>query len=117
MTRGELLSAIQTDLGANFYDVNNAVLGALLDDAINSALSITNRRYKVMNSGLIDEDLLADQLNILSPEIKACVKSLYLQRGSEDVASGSVAGQSSTFHNAWEKMRNDLISNGKRVMV
>ena len=52
---------------------------------------------------------------MLSFEIKNCVKSLYLQRGTEDVKNLSESGRNSTFKSPVDEMRDAIIRNGKRV--
>ena len=51
----------------------------------------------------------------LKREIKQCVKGIYLQRGGEGLNSLGERGTSSTFSDCMDKMRNDIIKNGKRV--
>lgn len=116
MTKSELANVIIEDLGANFRDGDGNVIGALLDDAVDSALSISNRLDRALTNGEVDEDKLSNQLEILKPEIKKCVKTLYLQRGAEDVRSQSLSGLSSTYEDAMDALRRDIIRNQKRVL-
>lgn len=119
MTKQELLESIITDLGANFRSGDNMVLEALLDETIGDALRVSNRRFKVSfdeETGEYGEGL-SKQLTVLSGNIRRCVKSLYLQRGAEDTASQSQSGLSSTYDDAVQRMRDDIIKSGKRIMV
>lgn len=114
MTKKDLLNSIKVDLGANYYDSHNALVEQLLDEVINDALFISNRKYKVDSN---NPSTLYAQLDILNSEIRRCVKTLYLQRGAEDVASQSMSGLSSSFENAKDRLRDDIIKNGKRIMA
>ena len=116
MTENELMQAIIADLGAN-YAQDDDVLGALIDDVIVNALSITNRYGRVLTGGELDYTKLSTQLPFIVPEVKKAVKTLYLQRGAEDVRSQSLSGISSTYDDAMATLRRDLIMNGKRVLV
>lgn len=96
-----MLEEIKNNLAENYRNDDN-VLQQIIDDVTADALSISNR-------AITDTDLLR-------PEIKKCVISIYLQRGSEDSSSKSESGVSSTYIDAIEKLRNDIIKNGKRVI-
>lgn len=109
MTRENLLNSIVADLGANYREDDSNVLGALLDEVINDALFISNRLT-------LSETDLDSQLSILSSNIRQCVKSIYLQRGAEDVNSQSEAGLSSSYENSIERMKSDIIRSGKRLV-
>lgn len=111
MTKADLLSSIIADLGANYRD-DSDLLGALLDEAVNDALIVSNR----LQYSHTDEGLEA-QLDILGSNIRKCVKSMYLIRGAEDVKSQSVSGLSSTYENAIETMNYDIIRSNKRVLM
>jgi len=109
MTKADLLSSIIADLGANYQQTDNELLGALLDEAVNDALIVSNRlQYK---------NNLEAQLDVLGSNIRKCVKSMYLIRGAEDVKSQSVSGLSSTYENAIETMNYDIIRSNKRVLM
>lgn len=95
----DMLEEIKNNL-ANNYRGDDNVLQQIIDDITSVALSISNRK----------------NTDDLKPEIKNCVISIYLQRGSEDTTSKSESGISSTYVDAIEKMRNDIIKNGKRVI-
>lgn len=116
MTKNDLLQLIIADLGAN-YAQDDDVLGALIDDVIINALSITNRRGRVLTDGEIDEEKLSSQLAYIAPEVKKCVKTVYLQRGAEDVGSQSLSGINSSYDDAMATLRRDLILNAKRVLI
>lgn len=98
-----MLNRIIKDLAENFRG-DEEVLENLINDITSEALFISNRRNDDFNK------------NILNYEISECVKSIYLQRGAEDVSSRSESGVSSSYKNAIEKLRNDIIRNGKRVL-
>lgn len=112
MTKANLLSSIITDLGAN-YQNDSDFLGALLDEVIDDAFFVSNRDQLITEkSGTVFET----QLSILASNIRKCVKSIYLQRGAEDVKSQSEGGISSTYENAIETMRHDIIFSNKRIL-
>lgn len=111
MTKASLLSSIIADLGANYRN-DSDILGAFLDEAINDALIVSNRlQYSQTDEGM------GAQLDVLAPNIRKCVKSMYLLRGAEDVKSQSVSGLSSTYENAIETMAYDIIRSNKRVLM
>lgn len=94
-----MLDKIIRQLGDN-YDVNdNQVLLDLIDEATYSALSFTNRTRT-------DDDI--DEI------IKRCVVAKYLQRGGEGSTSTNELGKSASFYDPLEKMKTELINEGKR---
>ena len=97
-----MLNEIIRDLGDNYNDTDKKVLDDILNDATTNALFISNRVRNLEN------------IKLLSSEIKGYVKTVYLQRGVEDVQGQSQSGTSSTYINAYEEMRKNIISNGKR---
>ena len=99
----KMLSEIEIDLADNYYDSDRNVLKRLLEETIANAFFISNRQKT------------EDNLNILSFEIKNCVKGLYLQRGTEDVNSLSESGRNSSFKSPIDEMRDAIVRNGKRV--
>lgn len=107
MTKQELLESIELDLGANFKD-DSQVLQNLFDEVLNDALFISNRKT------LYETD--ETQIDILASNIRRCVKTIYLQRGSEDVSSNSLSGISNTYDDAIERMKADIIKQGKRLL-
>ena len=98
-----MLEEIIAELGDNFNSSDESVLENILDNVTANALTISNR------ADTIEEKLF------LKPEIKACVKGIYLQRGAEGLNSLSQSGVSSTFNDSIDKLRNDIIKNGKRT--
>ena len=112
MTKNNLLNSIIADLGANYQDDDREVLGALLEDVVNDALIVSNRKQYAT-----DQKTLEAQLDVLSSNIKKAVKSLYLLRGAEDVKSQSQAGLSMNYENAIETMTYDIIRTNKRVLM
>ena len=99
-----MLNEIIRDLGDNYNDTDKKVLDDILNNATTNALFISNRKNTLEN------------INLLSSEIKEYVKTVYLQRGTEDVKNQSQSGLSSTYQDAYEEMRKNIISNGKRIM-
>ena len=94
-----MLEKIIRQLGDN-YDVNdNQVLLDLIDEAKYSALSFTNR-----------QDIDSDMENI----IKRAVIAKYLQRGGEGSTSTNELGRSASFYDPLERMRQELLTGGKR---
>ena len=112
MTKNNLLNSIIADLGANYQDDDREVLGALLEDVVNDALIVSNRKQYAT-----DQKTLEAQLDVLSSNIKKAVKSIYLLRGAEDVKSQSQAGLSMNYENAVETMTYDIIRTNKRVLM
>ena len=98
-----MLQEIKIDLAENFRN-DDEVLENLIEDVTQNALFISNREETPENK------------NILKYEIKECVKSLYLQRGTEDVLTLSESGRSSSYKDAMETLRHNIIRNGKRVL-
>lgn len=112
MTKANLLQSIITDLGANFNSDDETLLSALLDEVTNDALFISNRDQLVdTNSATLEK-----QLDYLSSNIRRAVKTIYLQRGAEDVKSQSLSGLSSSYDEAVESMKRDIIRSGKRIV-
>lgn len=91
---------IIADLGNNYRAEDLGVLENIISDISSVALFISNRK----------------SIDNLEFEIKEAVKSIYLQRGTEDVNSLNEAGRSSVYKDAVEKLRLDIINNGKRVI-
>lgn len=101
--RKEIFEELVIDLADNFRNDDN-VLGDMLDDAIVDALSLSNRPRNEAN------------LLLLKSNIKKCVKSNYLLRGSEDTSSSSLPGYSGTSADTIGEMRNDIVRQGKRLL-
>lgn len=91
---------IIADLGSNYREVDEEVLDNIISDISSQALFISNRKT----------------IDGLEFEIKEAVKSIYLQRGSEDIEKISESGRSMKYKDAIQKLRTDIISNGKRVI-
>ncbi len=89
---------IIADLGSNYRASDSTVLDIIIEDITNQALVISNRKT-------------SDGLEF---EIKEAVKSLYLLRGTEDVESLSESGKSAKYKEVTKKLREDIVSNGKR---
>ena len=98
-----MLEEIINELGDNYNSSDESVLEAILEEVTANALTISNRQNNIENQVLLKQ------------EIKACVKGIYLQRGAEGLNSLSERGISSNFNDCMEKMRNDIIKNGKRL--
>ena len=98
----KLLNNIKNDLADNYYDSDDTVLKELLDETIANAFFISNRKET------------RDNLKLLLFEIKNCVKSLYLLRGTEDVKNLSESGKNASFKTPIEEMRDAIIKSGKR---
>lgn len=102
--KNTLLIDLKDDLSVNYDSEDYKILNVLLDDTITNACFLSNRQENLNN------------LKLLSTEIKECVKTMYLQRGTEDVKSSSINGRSLTFEDSFEKLRENIIKNGKRVI-
>lgn len=89
---------IIADLGNNYRAEDSDILDNLIEDVTKQALFISNRKT-------------SDGLEF---EIKEAVKSLYLLRGTEDVESLSESGKSAKYRDVMKKLRQDIVSNGKR---
>lgn len=98
-----MLEEIINELGDNYNSNDKSVLNEILEEVTANALTISNRAKNTENK------------LFLKQEIKSCVKGIYLQRGGEGLNSLSQSGTSSNFNDCYEKLRNDIIKNGKRV--
>ena len=98
-----MLNEIINELGDNFNSSDTSVLEEILEEVTANALTISNRESN------------EDNKYFLKQEIKSCVKGIYLQRGAEGLNSLSERGTSSNFNDCMEKLRNDIVRNGKRV--
>ena len=105
----EVLQKIIAILGDNYKTTDSAVLESLLDQVITQASYISNRDIDLESQ----ED---DNFKLLTPEIINATVIAYETRGVESVKSQSELGQSNTFVDYTEKLRNDIIKNGKRVI-
>lgn len=105
-----VLDEIIALLGDNYSTSDASVLSNILDQVILQASYISNR----------DIDLNAQEdenFKLLTPEIINATIIAYQTRGVESVKSQSELGQSNTFVDYTEKLRNDIIKNGKRVIL
>lgn len=109
MTKSELLESIKADLNANYRN-DDEVLNDLFEEVLNDALFISNRTslYQTKEE---------EQITILASNIRKCVKTVYLQRGSEDVTSQSLSGISNSYDDAIERMKADIVKQGKRRLI
>lgn len=98
-----MLEEIKTDLADNFRTGDDSILQEYIDRVTADALSISNRENN------------QDNIDLLSSEIKECVKGLYLQRGGEGSTSLTSGGTSSTFRDCFKDLRESIVKAGKRV--
>ena len=89
---------IIADLGSNYRASDSDLLDKLISRVTKDALFISNRKTS----------------DGLESEIIEAVKSLYLLRGTEDVESLSESGKSAKYKDVMKKLRQDIVSNGKR---
>ena len=101
----QIRDEIITDLADNYVDGDEGVLESILTDVINDALSMANRSESEAN------------IIVLCSNIKKACKTIYLQRGVEDVRSNSQNGLSNTYEVATETMMRDIIRQNKRRML
>lgn len=97
----DLIEKIICDLADNFVQGDELVLEDILTDVVSCALDISNK----------------ESIEGLEYEIKKCVKSIYLQRGAEDVNSLNQSGRISSYVDPMEEMRNNIIKSGKRRLI
>ena len=83
---------IIADLGVNYKASDDGVLVELIANISDLAKEVTNR----------------NSIDDLEFEIKETVKSLYLQRGSEDVVTLNESGRTSTYLDTIKKFKRDL---------
>lgn len=94
------IDKIKSDLGANYREEDEKVLEDILEEISSIAFNISNNRNK--------EELF--------PYIKTAVKSTYIRRGTEGMNSSSEGGESYSYDDIIEKLRNDIIKNRLRRM-
>lgn len=116
MTKDVLKNQILTDLGANYHSEDDTYITGLLDMVITDALYLSNRYHLTMVSGVQDDGRLSVQLDVLGSNVAKAVKTIYLQRGTEDVKSGSINGMNGSYADAVEDMRKDVVRQNKRLM-
>ena len=97
------------ELGPLYETSDSQLLENILKDTIQDALFVSNRQYKKTTSD--------EQLTILKSNIKKAVKTIYLQRGTEDVSSENQSGISKTYASAIEEMKHDIIRENKRLLI
>lgn len=97
-----MLEDIIKDLAENYDESDETILENMLEAVTTTALNISNRNDTEENR------------NLLSLEISNAVKALYLARGGEGLNSLNDGGKSSSFEDVIEKLRNNIIKNGKR---
>ena len=112
MTKENLLAMITSDLGPNFNPDDTQIVEDILTDIISDALIIANRKHKANT-----QEGLEAQLDILSSSIKRAVKSIYLQRGAEDVTKQDSNGYTMFYDPVLETLRHDIIRGGKRLLI
>jgi len=93
------------DLADNFVEGDEVILENILSDVMNDALLISNRNETEAN------------IEVLKSNIKKACKTVYLQRGVEDVKSNSQNGLSNTYEIATETMMKDIIRQNKRRLM
>lgn len=98
-----MLEEIKTDLADNFRSGDDEILQEYIDRVTADALSISNRKNTQSN------------IDLLSTEIKQCVKGLYLQRGGEGSTGMTSGGTTSSFKDCLEDLRINIVKAGKRV--
>lgn len=108
-----LKESIITDLGDNFKSGDESLIKQLLEEVLNDALIISNRDKLYVNE---TDETDSTQIKVLSSNIRKAVKTIYLQRGAEDVVSNSVSGLSNSYDAAIETMSKDIIRQGKRII-
>jgi hypothetical protein len=104
----KVLQNIIALLGSNYKKEDEQVLKTLLDLVISQAEEISNRE--------ITDDEKDANFKILTPEIINATIIAYQNRGVESVKSQSELGESNTFVDYTEKLRTDIIKNGKRIV-
>lgn len=107
-----LQNEIIANLAENFREGDEEILAEILEGVINDALLMSNRKYRA-----VDEESTEAQIVVLASNIKKAVKTIYLQRGVEDVRSNSQSGLSNTYDVAMETMLNDIIRQNKRILM
>lgn len=96
-TKREEINKIIDDLSIN-YKNDKEVLQDILDEVSSIAFDISNNK----------------NTERLFPYIKKAVKSIYLMRGAEGMASRTEGSISSSYEDIIDKLRNDIIKNGLR---
>lgn len=97
-----MINEIINELGDNYNSDDENVLNNILEEVTANALTISNLENNIQNQ------------EYLKQEIKSCAKGIYLQRGSDGLKSLNQSGTNSSFNDCMEKLRNDIVRNGKR---
>ena len=108
MTYNEILQLVIDRLGVNYNPEDAQVLDQILREKINLASHFSNREIDITSSD--------QNLSLLSPEIIQATIIGYQERGVEYTRSQSELGQSNSFIDVDETLRNNIIKNGKRVI-
>ena len=80
-----MVEEIISELGDNYNSADRNVIETILEEVTANALTISNRADNTQNK------------EFLKREIKTCVKSIYLQRGSEGLKNLNQSGTNSSF--------------------
>lgn len=99
-----ILDEIIKDLSDNYNQTDKEILKSILEEIIIDALSISNRKKT-------DENI-----SHLKSDIKKAVKSIYLQRGKEDVKQDSESGLSNVYNDVVNELSSNIIKKGKRLI-
>lgn len=99
-----ILDEIIKDLSDNYNQTDKEILKSILEEIIVDALSISNRKKT-------DENI-----SYLKSDIKKAVKSIYLQRGKEDVTQDSESGLSNVYNDVVSELSLNIIKKGKRLI-
>ena len=91
-----MLNEIIAELGAYYDEKDNNLLNSILEETTNNALFLSN----------LDNN--EDNKNLLKSEIKECVKTIYLRRGTEHNQSLNANGENVTFIDPYEKLRENV---------
>lgn len=97
-----MVEEIISELGDNYNSADRDVVETILEEVTANALTISNLSNSIQNQ------------EYLKQEIKSCVKGIYLQRGSEGLKNLDQSGTNSSFDDCMDKLRNNVIKNGKR---
>ena len=104
----KVLQNIKALLADNYQEKDAPVLTTLLELVITQAEDISNRE--------ITDDEKDANFKLLTPEIINATIIAYQNRGVESLKSQTELGESNTFVDYTEKLRADIIKNGKRIV-
>jgi len=93
-----MLQEIIFNLGQNFKSGDEDILNSILDNFTTEAKNITNKT----------------DVTDCKMEIMNATKTAYLQRGTEDVTDLNSPERSMKYVDPMDKLRIDLVKNGKR---